>query len=65
MNKPIEEHMEELGQIVDRIDNLLAAAKMPIPPQMKLECTLTSLRKISEELKIIVIDVTGENPWED
>lgn len=64
MKKSIDDQMEIIGQAADRIDNLLSAANMPLPDKTKLDCTLKDIEEISKQLKTVVIEVTGENPWE-
>lgn len=55
---------EALGQAIDRIENLIYALKMPLPPTMHVEQIKKALPEILEELKAGYIETTGENPWE-
>ena len=58
------ERAEQLGQLADKIDNLVSAMELPFPVNIHLNALKGSLPEISDELKKIVKDETGENPWE-
>jgi hypothetical protein len=55
---------EKLGQAIDRVENMLFALQMPLPPTMHVEQFKASLPEIVEELKAGFVEVVGENPWE-
>lgn len=59
------ENAEALGTLADGCDNLSHGPKTAIPQPVLLQIYETKLREISELLKDIVIDETGENPWAD
>jgi len=59
------EQIEEIGEVADTLDNLIAAAKIPLPAEKKLQYTLESLQAQSAKLKAIFAAVSGNNPWSD
>ena len=58
-----EESKEELGQAIDRVDNLAHALLLPLPAQMHVDSIKSILPEVVEELKAAYIKATGENPW--
>lgn len=60
-----DEQLDEVGQVADILDNLLAASAMKLPPEKKLQYTLGNLRELSARLKSIVVSVSGDDPWGD
>jgi vacuolar-type H+-ATPase subunit F/Vma7 len=59
-----EESKEKLGQAIDRVDNMLHALVLPLPPQMHIDSFKSILPEIVKELKEGYSEVTGENPWD-
>ncbi len=59
------EQLEEIGKVADTLDNLIAAAKIPLSPEKKLQYTIDSLREQSAKLKSVFVAVSGDNPWSD
>lgn len=57
--------VDEIGIAADTLDNLVAASKMPLPSDKKLQYTVASLQTLSDNLKSIFVRITGENPWSD
>ena len=57
-------NMEELGKIADRVESLLCASRLPLPPGVHLQALQESLESLIQDLRRIYIDETGENPWE-
>ncbi len=57
--------LERLGQLIDKADNYLAAATLPLPPRMHVEGLTTGLREIRAELLAIYLAAGGENEWKD
>jgi hypothetical protein len=62
--QPSEEELEQLGQLVDRLDNLRAGLNLPMPPTFHVSQMKPILEEVSAELKTIVIGLAGTNPWE-
>lgn len=55
---------ERIGQLADRCDNFAGAAKLPFPDSIHKTQLASGMEEISAELNAIVVDMTGENPWE-
>lgn len=62
--QPSEEQLERLGLLVDRLDNLRAGLNLPMPPQFHVSQMKGILEEVSADLKTIVVDLAGSNPWE-
>ncbi len=60
----MEDKFETLGQLIDSLDNLAHALKMPLPPQMHVEQLSVALPKKVKQLKEVFVEITGENPWD-
>ncbi len=61
MNDPIT--FDDLGELADKCDNLVAASQLPLPPSMHIEQLRDGLVGIATMLKRYHIQETGENPW--
>lgn len=59
------EGIEKIGEIVDRLDNLIHALQMPIPEHIHIGCLKSSLPHIMAELKAIYISETGIDHWDE
>ena len=59
-----EEEIEKIGRIVDRIRNSIAASKLGLPAEQKLDYTLKILREIQSDLRIVIAQAGGEDYWE-
>ena len=60
----MEDKFETLGQLIDSLDNLAHALKMPLPPQMHVEQLGIALPEKVKQLKEVFVEITGENPWD-
>lgn len=60
----MDDKYETLGQLIDTVDNLAHALKLPLPPAMHVEQLSKALPEVVEKLKKSFIEITGENPWE-
>jgi hypothetical protein len=60
----VEEQIERLGQLADEADNLIAASKLAMPPAFHVDQLRKGLRKLSEQIKALVVEIGGEDPWE-
>ncbi len=60
----MENKFEQLGVLIDEIDNLAHALNLPIPDNIHVEALKKSLPEKVAKLKEIFIEITGENPWE-
>lgn len=59
-----EEHIEELGQAIDGVDNLAHALMLPFRPDKQVEVLRTALPEKVKALKAAFVKITGENPWD-
>jgi hypothetical protein len=58
------EQLEEIGQLIDRLDNLCSAMELPMPAELHLKALKESLPNVRDDLQLIYIDAGGENHWE-
>ena len=56
--------MEELGQAIDRVDNLDGALQLPMPAQFHVDQLKKLIPECVRDLRAAFVKVTGENPWE-
>jgi hypothetical protein len=56
--------LENLGVLIDRLDNLAHALKMPLRPEMHVEVLRDSLPKLVNSFKAAYVAELHENPWE-
>jgi septation ring formation regulator EzrA len=61
--KEIEEAKENLGQAIDRLDNLVHALQLPLSAQMHVDALRSNLPEVVKELKEAYEKLTDENPW--
>lgn len=55
---------EQLGVLIDELDNLAHGLNLPIPANIHVEALKSSLPEKVAKLKEIFIEIAGENPWE-
>ena len=58
------EEMEDLGQVIDRVDNLAHGLQLPLHDHMHVEQLKILLPEVVKELKKGFVALTKENPWE-
>ena len=58
-----EDQLEGLARLAGVADNYYAASGMQLPPEMHIECLRTGMAAISEQIKKLYVETTGENPW--
>lgn len=58
------DQLNAIGEQADTIDNLISALMMPFADSTHLAGIRGSLPGISKELKRVVVEVSGENPWD-
>lgn len=56
---------ERVGLVADRADAIAVALTLPIPAATHVECLRSALPEIRDELRAIVVAMTGEDPWKD
>lgn len=54
---------EQIGQLIDRLDNVIGALELPIPAPFHVEQVKNILPEISKELKAAVVAESGYDPW--
>lgn len=59
------ENLERVGEAADTCDNLIFAAKMPLPPEIHLEGILGSLRTLRDTLREVYTAEAGHDPWDE
>lgn len=59
----MEDPLEQLGTLIDELDNLAHALNIPLPAEMHVEQLRLALPEKVERLKTVYVDITGENPW--
>jgi len=57
------ENLEKLGLLIDKLDNLMQAAKMPLPAALHLEGLLPALPEIRAEIMEVYTTEGGEDVW--
>jgi hypothetical protein len=60
----MENKFEKLGQLIDELDNLSHSLQIRIPAQTHLEQMRIALPEKVKELKLVFIEITGDNPWD-
>lgn len=60
-----DESKDTIGELSDTLDNLLHAAKLPLPPQMHLTQLTAHIEQARDILRRVYYVETGENPWGD
>lgn len=57
------EAIENIGEMVDTIDNLIAATSLPMTPQFHLENLIENLRDLREKARETYIALGGDDEW--
>lgn len=57
--------IETLGDMIDKLDNLIGATKLPMPDKFHMEQLRTALPLVSQRLKEAYQAISGSNPWAD
>lgn len=55
----------KLGLAADRIDNLLAAMELPLPPDQVTHALKSSMTDVRDDLREVYVSETDKNPWEE
>lgn len=58
-----EQNLEELGEAVDRLSNLIAALSIPMPMHLHVAAMKESLPSLRDALRGVYVSESGENPW--
>jgi hypothetical protein len=57
------DQQENLGQAIDRVQNLAFSLNLPYEAKLHHEAMIQSLPEVVKELKEAFVELTGENPW--
>lgn len=63
--KTNEEYFEKIGELKDKVDNLLGSMELPMSADFHVKMMKSELATISNEVKNIYIGLTGDNPWDE
>lgn len=55
--------LEKMGQLIDKCDNLLVAATLPLPASIHVEGLSEGLKTVRADLFEIYIQAGGEDVW--
>ena len=58
------EPTEQLGLLIDKLDNLAHALLLPMPAEFHVKQMKSALPECVAEFKRLYAEITGENPWE-
>ena len=56
--------LDNLGVLIDRLDNLAHALKMPLADKMHVDILRRSLPQLVKDFKAAYVNELHENPWE-
>lgn len=56
--------IDELGRVVDRLDNLIAALSLPMPAAIHLAALKSAIPEIRAVVHRAYVEVAGEDPWD-
>jgi hypothetical protein len=56
---------DEFAEVIEKVDNLLAAMEIPVPAEFHVNQMKRELREVSDKLKQIYVEEEDENPWEE
>jgi hypothetical protein len=60
-----EAQLKKLGNLVDRIDNLVHAGDIPMLDATRVKALGEALPDLHSELKTLYVEIAGEDPWAD
>ena len=58
------EDIEDLGTLIDRLDNLAHALNLPLRAEMHVEQMRLALPNLVKDFKAAYVHEMGEDPWE-
>ena len=59
-----DEQVERVAKAAEKANNLLGALQLPLPPHTHIEGCRSNIQDVRDELRKIVVEVKGEDPWE-
>ena len=64
-NERCEDHENKLGELKDKVDNLLGSLELPMPADFHVKMMKEQLKDISQEIRDIYIEIVGHDPWNE
>lgn len=61
----LDDDADELGLLVDRLSNALAANELPMSDSLKITGMTGIVREVRNALRDFVVERSDYNPWED
>lgn len=62
----LEPTREQLGNLIDRLDNIIALQKAPaLPDTMRIDSLLSVAKDTRQDLHKLYIELGGEDHWEN
>lgn len=58
-----DEQLERFAQVAETCNNLLGSLALPLPAQTHVEGCRGAIQEMRDELRRIVVEVKGEDPW--
>jgi hypothetical protein len=58
-----DEQLSQLGEIVEKAENLLGAAKLPLPAQIHIDGLTHGLESCRDIAKKLYVELSGDDPW--
>lgn len=58
-----EEQLERFAQVAEQANNLLGALALPLPAHIHLQGLGPNIEEMRDELRRVVVEVKGEDPW--
>ncbi len=65
MTQITDDQLNTLGEFADELDNLSMATLLNMPSAFHLKQLQRALPELSEKIKALVTEITGDNPWKD
>lgn len=59
-----EEQIEGFALVAQTINNLLGALELRLPAETHIQHLRPNLKDVRDELRRLVVEVKGEDPWE-
>lgn len=63
LHEPKEKNMDEIADVIETLDNLVAAMSLPISAETHLEAMRGSLPEQRDKLKAAYLALGGEDYW--
>lgn len=57
------DQLDRLGRLADKADNFTHASKLPMPDSIHKQALTDGMNDIRDALRLLYIEVSGENPW--